>query len=411
MSGAEQRTTNIYRMALLVAIACVLQISESLIPHPIPGLRLGLANVLTVTALVNLGFGCALELAILRTLLSAFILGTFMSPGFILSFSGAVVSALTMGALYWLSGLNRRYRLSLVGISIVGALSHNVTQLCLAYLILVRHKGIFAFFPWLGIGAVLTGWLTGAVASAVCRKLQTGRRQVSAVETPTAGRTAPTSRQYLKGSSFLHRLPAEIKIISILILSLAVLVWNDLWVTAALFSLIVVVVVLSRTSFTFLLCRFKKYSSLLLIAFLLPVLFNSGRHSLMSVGSFQVTSEGLSTGVLLAWRILCLVVLSTLLLRTTSAEELARGLARVLSPLRVVGISGKRTATILSLSLTAIPVVGERVKNMIRVANLKKPRNLRQLVPLLSDLVAVLYAEPEVQGVKQDSSGSLQEEN
>ena len=79
---------NNYTTALFVALACVLQISESLIPLPIPGLRLGLANILTLTALVMLGFRAALEITLMRTILSSFITGTFMSPGFILSFSG-----------------------------------------------------------------------------------------------------------------------------------------------------------------------------------------------------------------------------------------------------------------------------------------------------------------------------------
>ncbi len=82
----------IYKIALLVSISCVLQISESLIPHPIPGLRLGLANMVGLIALVNLGFLSALEIAILRTILSSFIMGTFMSPNFIMIFSAAAIS-------------------------------------------------------------------------------------------------------------------------------------------------------------------------------------------------------------------------------------------------------------------------------------------------------------------------------
>jgi heptaprenyl diphosphate synthase len=51
----------IYQIALLVALACILQISESMIPHPIPGLRLGLANMVTLTTMVLLGFRHALS--------------------------------------------------------------------------------------------------------------------------------------------------------------------------------------------------------------------------------------------------------------------------------------------------------------------------------------------------------------
>ena len=68
----------IRKIALLVALSCVFQLAESLIPHPIPGLRLGLANMPTLIALVTLGSGAALEVAILRVVLASFMMGTFM---------------------------------------------------------------------------------------------------------------------------------------------------------------------------------------------------------------------------------------------------------------------------------------------------------------------------------------------
>ncbi len=114
----SKENNQVYKIALLVAISCVLQISESLIPHPIPGLRLGMANMVTLVALVVLGFRPALEIAIFRTILSSIIMGTFMSPTFVLSLSGALISTLVMGFLYWLAGFNKVYGLSIIGISI-----------------------------------------------------------------------------------------------------------------------------------------------------------------------------------------------------------------------------------------------------------------------------------------------------
>ena len=90
----------IKKISLWVAIASIMQISESLIPHPIPGIRFGLANMVTLTILANYTFLIALEVAILRTIVSSFIIGTFMSPAFVLSFSAALTSTLSMGILY-----------------------------------------------------------------------------------------------------------------------------------------------------------------------------------------------------------------------------------------------------------------------------------------------------------------------
>ena len=392
-----RKDRKIYKIALLVALACVLQISESLIPHLIPGLRLGLANMLTLTALVVLGFSYALEVAVLRTVLSSFIIGTFMSPTFILSFSGAIVSTFVMGFFYWLSRFHQRYHLSIIGISIIGAFTHNMVQLYLAYLILVKHDGIFVFFPWLAYGAVGTGWLVGVVTVGVCRRLTELPKQ----ETPVRIKpdtTAPASNAYAPGTSLLHRSPAEIKIGAIFVLAIAVLVFSDSWLYLGLFLFLAVMAPVSHTSFTFLFSKARRYSSLLGIAFLLPVFFNSGTHVLATV-PFTITSDGLSTGGLFASRILFLIVASTLLVRTTSPQEMTRGLAELLSPLRYLGVSEKRIATILSLSWTAIPYLWETARNTIRVANFNKAKNLRNLVPLLSSLIATLYMETEPESI------------
>jgi energy-coupling factor transporter transmembrane protein EcfT len=84
-------------------------------------------------------------------------------------------------------------------------------------------------------------------------------------------------------------------------------------------------------------------------------------------------------------------------MRTTSPEELTRGLAKVLAPLRYLGISQQRVATILSLAWTAVPHVWETTRGAILAANLKKAKNLRNLLPLLSRLIAVLYLNTETE--------------
>src|SRR4030042_1187275 len=145
------KNRQIKETAFLVACASVLQIAESLFPHPIPGIRLGLANIMTLVALVSIGFGAALEIAVFRTVISSFILGTFLSPSFFLSFSGALMSALVMGLTYQLSFVNRKVYLSFVGISVAGSITHNLVQISLVYFILIRHTGIFYLLPWLGI--------------------------------------------------------------------------------------------------------------------------------------------------------------------------------------------------------------------------------------------------------------------
>ncbi len=385
----------IYKIALLVSISCVLQIAESVIPHPIPGLRLGLANIMTLIALVTLGFKASLEVAILRTILSSFMIGTFMSPTFILSFSGALVSTLAMGFFYWLARIQRHYRLSIVGISIVGAFSNNMIQLYLAYLILVRRKGIFVFFPWLSIGALAMGWVTGIAAASICLKLkETEGRQVATKEFKS-NNSLSKFHHYSPGSSFFHQLPAQIKIVSLFILSLVVLVFSNFWFYMALSLFLITIVLISRAPFDFIFSRIRKCVSLVFASFLLPVFFNSGKHVLSNIAYFKITSEGLSTGAIFAFRIIFLILASSLLVRITSPQDLTRGLTKTLSPLKPFGISRERIAIILSLSWMAIPVFWEMARGIIREIDLKKAKKISNLIPLLSDFITRFYLETE----------------
>jgi len=386
---------SVYKIALLVSISCVLQISESLIPHPIPGLRLGLANVITLIALVTMGLRCALEVTIMRTLLSSFIMGTFMSPTFILSFSAGVISTLVMGFFYWLAFFHRRFRLSIVGISVIGALTHNTVQIYLAYLILIKHPGIFVLFPWLTIGAVFMGWVTGIAAGKVCLKLNEVQGQEVAINKTQIDYSSLALNNYVSKNTFIHRLPAEIKIATIFILSLAVLIFGNLWFYFGLFIFLAITIIISRTPLIFLFSKMKRYTSLLLISFLFPIFLNHGNHVLLQLAYFKITTEGINTGILFATRIIFLVLASSLLVRTTSPEDLTQGLTRILSPLLPLGISGKRIASILSLSWMAIPIFWEMARNIIRRIDLKKVKNIRNLIPLLSDFIVTLYLETE----------------
>ena len=399
--SAENKRT--YKIAILVSIASVLQICESFIPHPIPGLRLGLANMLTLVALVTLGFRAALEIAILRTILSAFVMGTFMSPTFILSFLAAVVSSVVMGMLYWMSGFHRRYRLSLIGISILGALSHNMVQLCLAYLLLVKHRGIFVFTPWLCIGAVGMGLITGVVARRVCIRLKESEKQDTNAETNLKDLYVSGPNHYVAGRSFLHRLTAETKISALLLLSLPLLIFSNLWLYLGLFSFLVSVLIFSGTPVGFLFSRVRKYWLFVLLAFSFPLFFNSGKKVLLDTAYVQITQEGLSAGAIYSFRILFLLSLSALLVRTTPPEEMTHGFARMLSPLRYVGISERRVATILTLSWSAMPFCWEAVRKAIRTSNVGSMKNLRNLIPALTHMIATLYREaaPESAWIQQ----------
>jgi septum formation protein len=117
------------------------------------------ANMVTLIGLVSMGRKFAFKVAIGRVILSSILLGTFLTPTFYLSFSGALVACVSMILIYRPLG-----KISLVGVSVVGAIMHNMTQLTLAYLILIKHGGILFMFPLLIISAVIAGIINGYLA-------------------------------------------------------------------------------------------------------------------------------------------------------------------------------------------------------------------------------------------------------
>jgi len=405
---------HLHRVALLVSLACVLQVSESMIPHPIPGLRLGLSNMLTLTALVLLGFRYALEITILRVLLSSFVMGTFMSPAFLLSVSGALLSTCAMGFFHRASNLHGHHRFSIIGISIIGALTHNIVQVLVAYALLVRHSGIFALLPWLCIGAVVTGWFTGAAAVAICKKIEEFRNENALTPEKDVG-SPPPFQDYMPGESVLHRLSAPVKITLLLVGSLGILLGSSIWLHFSLFSVLLAAIVISGSSPVYFLRKVKRYALVVVAAFLLPVLFNSGSDTLWPSDYVAVTREGLAVGGRFAARILFMLLSGALMARTTSPETLTAGVGKLLIPLRYVGLSDRRLAMILSLSWAAFPFFWQTARDAIRAADLKQAKGLRGLVPLLSNVIAALYLatgpeSPYWAASRQNHSGYTEEE-
>jgi heptaprenyl diphosphate synthase len=160
-------TRRVTNLALLVSVGLVLSIIESAFPPllPIPGAKLGLANIATVIALYLFGAGMALEVTILRSLIAGLLRGSVV--GLFLSFSGGLVSTLVMIALF----LVFDDTFSVVGVSVAGAVTHNVVQLLAAYL-LVRHAALFFYMPYLILIAVPTGLFVGFASRRVTLSLQ-----------------------------------------------------------------------------------------------------------------------------------------------------------------------------------------------------------------------------------------------
>ncbi len=154
-------------IGILTALAVVLAVLEQYIPiHsllPLPGIKLGIANVVTLTALKKLDFKSVLAILLVRCSLVALLFGTPIS--FAMSLSGGVLSLCVM----WLL-LRRGNWFSIYGVSITGAAVHNIGQVICASLVL-KSVYVFGYLPILLLSAFLTGALIGMLVSGCLRFL------------------------------------------------------------------------------------------------------------------------------------------------------------------------------------------------------------------------------------------------
>ncbi|MDI9442452.1 MAG: Gx transporter family protein [Bacillota bacterium] len=168
------RTNRIVYLGLATGMALGLHIFEAFIPMPtdlmVPGFKLGLANIVSLYVIMNFDLKDAVLVSILRTVLGSLLSGTFMTVTFFFSLAGGLVSALVMGIMYRYTS---RY-FSVVGISLAGAIMHNLAQLTVAYYV-TRAAGIFAYLPYMLFFALPTGLFVGLVTKRIHKYMPVSR--------------------------------------------------------------------------------------------------------------------------------------------------------------------------------------------------------------------------------------------
>jgi len=161
---AMKNTKRIVLLAIMVSQALVLSIIESWIPIPVPvpGVKLGLANIITMIVIMFFGIKDALLVVVVRCALSSAYGGGLMV--FLFSIAGGVLSAIVMFLLH--RKLSKVF--STVGISIAGAVSHNIGQLAVACVVM-KELLVMTYLPVLMASGVVTGCFVG-----ICSNLLAG---------------------------------------------------------------------------------------------------------------------------------------------------------------------------------------------------------------------------------------------
>ncbi len=159
------KTNKLTLYALIISVAMILSYVESLIPAfvPIPGIKLGLANIATVFALYKLDTKAAVIISVIRITLSSLLFSGLFS--IIYSISGAFLSLFAMHILI------KSKKFSPVGVSVSGAVCHNLGQVITAALIMQTSKLMY-YFAALLLSGIISGTVIGIAAGLIIQRIK-----------------------------------------------------------------------------------------------------------------------------------------------------------------------------------------------------------------------------------------------
>ena len=157
-------THKLVLVSVLTASAIVIAILESFIPSiGIPGIKLGLANIVILITLYEVGIMEAVLIDIIRVVIVAVVRGTLLSMGFFMSLTGAFLSLAVM-IIFFIT----IKKFSIIGVSVLGAIAHVVGQILIAMLYLNSAYIVF-YLPVIALSAIITGVFVGIIAQLVIK--------------------------------------------------------------------------------------------------------------------------------------------------------------------------------------------------------------------------------------------------
>lgn len=158
----SSKTKTVALLGVSAAAAMILSYVESFVPSVVYGVKIGLPNIVIIYILYKLGATKAAGVSIVRVLLTSILFGSVMSLWY--SLAGAVFSLLVMTL------LKKTKLFSIVGVSVVGGVAHNMAQICVA--VIITGVGAIAYYlPALVVGGIVAGIIIGLAGATVVKRV------------------------------------------------------------------------------------------------------------------------------------------------------------------------------------------------------------------------------------------------
>ena len=394
-------TQRLARISLLSALALVLSYIETMIPLPValPGVKLGLANVAVVVALLGLDMRAAAAVAVVKVMASGFLFG---SPMMLMYSLGGTALAFAGSA-----AVSRIPGLGAVATCMVAAILHNAGQIAVAALLL-GTPSVLLSLPPLALAACATGFVTGAVAAGVLASQPDSPYAAESVEiprprmkrqTPSNGRgftplaaDVATFGAYRPGTTTAHKLDPRAKIVFAVLFIATAFVAQGAPALLILLAAAMAVQAASGSSAHTALRSLKPFAWLMGFVLVFDTLFVNSGDVIWCAGPATITAGGVSCAIENVLRFVCVLLGTSALMTTTSPTQLTDGFSLMLRPLNRFGVRTASAGLAMSMTLRFIPTLTKEfnkvcVAQMSRGADFANGGVLQRGLALVSALV------------------------
>ena len=364
LSPAEARRWT--RVGVLAACAIVLSYLETFVPIPIPGVKLGLANIAVLIALAHGDVGGAFAVSVIKVLVTGLLFGNPVMMAY--SVAGTLLAFCVMAP------LSRLQSMHLAMTSVAGAIAHEAGQLAVARVILGTPL-VWYSAPVLLVAGVITGLLCGMAAA----------RTVSLMEEREAA-GAPEGVRFEGGLSAIaakrntRSIDVRIALAALLVFAIVVLRARSAAALAVCLALAAAACAFGRVKPASIWRALAPVAAIFLITLVMQVISNQTGEVLVSLGGIAITREALASSCVMAARLVAITAASIAFTYVVDPEDLVSFTVAALGPLRRIGVPVEGLSLAFSCGIAFVPALMARLDEAVgrngRAATLKQTPEL-----------------------------------
>lgn len=219
--------------------------------------------------------------------------------------------------------------------------------------------------------------------------------------------------QYVPKNSIIHQLDPRSKIIGIFIFVLIIFLANNITTYFILAAFTLCTVFLSKVPFTFILRGLRPILWVILFTFVIHLLMTKEGAIIYQLGPIDIYEEGLRQGIYIAFRLLFLIMLTTLLTLTTTPIEITDGFESLLSPFKRFGVPAHELALMMSISLRFIPTLMQETEKIMKAQSARGvdftqgsiKERFNAIIPLLIPLFISSFKRAEDLAMAMEARG------